>query len=69
MQELIADPKMYCDRCTDSDGKYAEMEIRKGKWVCPRCGAVKNVETKPQVCMTCKGPWPDCMEGCKLFDD
>lgn len=26
-------------------------------------------DEKPEVCQTCGGPWPDCMDSCKLFDD
>ncbi len=26
-------------------------------------------DEEPEVCKACGGPWPDCMDSCKLFDD
>ena len=67
MQQIIIDPKMYCDRCGDNNTESAVMEIRNGRWACPRCGKTKEIVGKPLVCTVCSGPWPECFEGCKLF--
>ena len=26
-------------------------------------------DEEPEACKACGGPWPDCMDSCKLFDD
>ena len=66
---MSIDYEMYCDFCEDESGEPVKMEIRNGLWFCPECGTTKSLDDPPYVCQTCGGPWPDCMKGCKLFDD
>ena len=69
MSELGIGYEMYCDFCEDENGDPTEMVIRNGEWFCPNCGVTKSLDDPPFVCTTCGGPWPDCMDSCKLFDN
>ena len=69
MQKTINGTKMYCDSCTDDEGKPAETEMHGSRWACPRCGETRIDDPKPLECTVCNGPWPECFEGCKLFEN
>ena len=61
--------KMYCKACRKMDNSWNKMDMLLGGTLrCPICGYVEPLGEMPSICLTCRGPWPECMPGCALFD-
>lgn len=76
--EEYLDPEIYCQECGNE-----LLNLGKGVRVCSQCGKEyqfdydgydeedysTDILDMPEVCRTCGGEYPDCMDSCKLFDD
>ena len=74
--EYYYDSEKVCPYCDADLSKYIAED---DAWECGNCGKIIpdkeaydapsfNEEDIPEACVTCGGPYPDCMDSCKLYD-
>lgn len=72
----IPDFSGYCPDCPECGHEMRYSHVL-GEFKCFKCGytmdeedwEIDDEEDIPWCCKTCGGPYPDCMAGCKIFDD
>lgn len=76
--EDIPDYCGYCPDCPECGGDMGYNALE-GEFKCSECGFILDEsdwirdeddnDPIPDVCISCGGPYPTCVVGCKILDD